>query len=152
MRDQHVLRLEITMYDACFVRETGAITCLDEQLEDLLQRDGRITGQLFLKVVTGDELHDDEQLLVIKTEIMNGNDIGVVEIGSGSGFLLELIPKGFVARKLLFEDLDRNCSIQNGIVAKVYISHTPGGQFLDDPVPMIEDQISVTFGRHAGRL
>ena len=93
------------------------------------QRDGFVDGvssalaQDGLEVLAGDVFHNDVKLIVIKAEIMDGDNVGVREVSRGARFCFEAFLKVIVVRIFFMQDLDRNRTFEHQVACKKHIRH-----------------------------
>jgi L-amino acid N-acyltransferase YncA len=69
---------------------------------------------------------------------MDGNDIGMGEIGGSTRLLPEAVLKGFVVGVVLVQDLDGNGAFEHQVAGTEYICHSARANALEELVPVIE--------------
>ena len=86
------MRLDVTMDEpgAVSIAQSGA-SLNDERDARFYRKSPALTDELF-EVFAGDMLHDNEEQVIRKSEIMDGDYIGMLQIRGGS----RLCPKVFL--------------------------------------------------------
>ena len=79
-------------------------------------------------------LHDDEVDSVHGVDLVDGHDVGMVERGSGPGFLDEAPPAAFVRHAVGGKDLDGDVPTQAWVAGAIDLAHSPRAQQREDLV------------------
>src|SRR6266498_790929 len=139
--DEQVLRLEITMHDGFFV-------CGGETQRDLLRvikcfarRKCAITKK-FSQFLAFEQFGDDKGCSLVSADIVDGQNVWMIECGSGASFLLEPSQPIRVQSERGGQELDRDFTIQAGIARAVDLAHTACANLADN---------RVMSKRHVGR-
>ena len=78
--------------------------------------------------LTVHQFADDE----IFSPIINADDVGVVQSGNGSGFLLEALAARGVASEIIGQDFDRDFTIEARVAGLVDLAHPARADGLED--------------------
>ena len=97
--NHEVVGLQIAMNDTDFVRPRESIRNLCRNADCLAERNGTRREQRPHRLATN-QFHGDEVRVVHATELVNGDDVGVIERGRGTGFRLKA-GQGFGLRMML---------------------------------------------------
>jgi hypothetical protein len=81
-----------------------------------------------------DQLHDDEVHPLGRLDLVDRDDVGVVQLGGGTGLLLEAGPARRVGEPVGREDLDRHLAPEPRVPGAVDLPHPPGPEGLEDLV------------------
>ena len=92
-RQQHVVRLDVTVHDAALVRVGEGRGHLHGDRERLGERQAPLERDALVQVVPVDELADDERAPVRLAAVDDGDDAGVREQGERAGLALEAIDR-----------------------------------------------------------
>ncbi len=131
--DHDVLRLEVAVGDAGLVGGGHPIGHLNRQIEQSPYRQ-RATGQQRPQGQAVHQLGDEVGYAVLGSDVVNGEDVGVVEGGDSSSFLLKApLPFGVLHRRR-GQDLDRHFAPQPGVAGAVDLAHTAGAELLQHRV------------------
>lgn len=130
--DQHVRRLEVAMDEPGVVGGQEPATGLDERVEDLLRRsrsllEPRPQGR------ARDQLHREDDVLPDHHHVEDVHDVGMRQAGHRLG----LAPQPDVARLALrhrVQELDRDPSVELGIVRRIHRAHASLTQRVEDHV------------------
>ncbi len=134
LADMDVRWLQVAMDDSPGVREAEAVRDLLHDAEDLIHGDGRAALDELLQVLALEQLHHHVEVPLLFDEVIDGDDIGVVEPGGVSRLALEALHEIGVGAESLGDDLDRDVTVQDGIVAFVDLTHGPFANLPDDVV------------------
>ena len=109
------------------------------------QRNGFLIGiatalaQERLQVLARNVFHDNEELALVETKIMYGDDVGVGKICSSTRLLAEALLEGFILRIMLVQQLYRHIAFQHQITRPEDIRHAAMAQTLQELITIIED-------------
>src|SRR5687767_12460359 len=67
-------------------------------------------------------------------DFMNGDDVGVVESGSGAGFLFESAEAVFVGGEARGEQLESHPAAEASVLSEIYLTHPAAPDLADDLV------------------
>ena len=87
LRDEDVLGLDVAVDDPLLVRRGEAVRDLDGVVDGLLRRQGR--AELLAERFALQKLRDDERAALVRADVVDDEDVGVIELGGGASFLLE---------------------------------------------------------------
>src|SRR5207249_3320261 len=79
-----------------------------------------------------EQLLDDVGRTAVRPEIVNGNDIGMVELACGARFLLEASQTVGVLGEGFWQDLDGDLATQPGVPRAVHLAHPARAQRRED--------------------
>jgi len=119
--------------DPLLVRRLERIGDVDADLEEL-PRFERSDVDTVLQGHPLEQLHHDEGLPLVLSDVVNRADVGVVEGGGGLRLSSEALYSGRVAEDPIREKLQRDGSVQPGVLGLVDHTHPPAAELLDDPV------------------
>ena len=131
--DEDVRRLDVAVDDPLGVGGVQGVGKLDSQLEQLLRLEG-LSSDAVLERLALQELHGDEGLALVLVDVVDRTDVGVVEGGAGLGLAPEPLQGDLVAEELLRQELQRDESVEAGVLGPVDDAHAPGAQLFDDAV------------------
>src|SRR5581483_695466 len=117
-RDEDVLRLQIAMDDALLVRggETGGdLLAVLHRLADRDARRARGVAELFAQSLAVEELHDEIGGAIVRSELVDGDEVRVVERARGARLLFEAAQAIGVARDVGGEHFDRDVAADAGV-------------------------------------
>ena len=83
-------------------------------------------------------LHDHERGAVALAPVVDLDDVGVGEVGSGAGLPAEPVDERGLGGELAVEDLDRNLPREHGVVRAEDLAHAASGHAGDDLVPAVD--------------
>src|SRR5438552_7373449 len=81
-----------------------------------------------------EQLLDDVGRTTVRPKIVNGNDIGMVELACGARFLLEASQTVGVLGEGFWQDFDGDLATQAGVPRAVHLTHPARAQRCDDLV------------------
>jgi len=82
----------------------------------------------------GDQLHGDEIHIAVAVDFVNRNDVGMVQCGSGLGFLDETQPPRGIGRLLRRKHLQRHEAVETRVPRLVDHAHAALAELLEDLV------------------
>ena len=71
---------------------------------------------------------------LVLVDVVDGADVGVVECGGGLGLPPEPLEGDPIAEELLGQELQRNGSVEAGVLGLVDDTHASAAKLLEDPV------------------
>ena len=126
MGDENVLRLQVAMDDAFFVRRGQTAGDLN-RVVDRLARGDRTVCHPGAKLVAFDELGDDigHPRAVGRTgaDVVDDQDVRMVERGGGACLLLEPLQSPGVAGQGTGQDLDGDVAVQARVPRPIHFAH-----------------------------
>ena len=125
--DEQVFGLQIAMNDAHVMCRRQSATNLDGVLDNFLGRQRALGGRAAQRLAF-QELRDDVRLAVVCAKVVHGDDVGVVQRGGRTGFLLESAEPIGVGTEDQRHDLDRNVPAEPRIVRPIYLAHAAGAE------------------------
>src|SRR6267143_6387484 len=81
-----------------------------------------------------DQLEDEVCQALLVPEVEDFQDVGVLEAGHRSRFLLEALPVPGVVREEVGQDLDRDVAVEARVIGAVHARHPAAPNPLDDAV------------------
>ncbi|MBK7180690.1 MAG: hypothetical protein IPH82_26510 [Chloroflexi bacterium] len=85
-----------------------------------------------------DVFHDDVMPVFFLADVVDGDDVGVGEVGGGVGFALEAHQKAFVAGQAFVEHFDGHDAPQFQILGAVNGGHAAAADAFQEPVTAVE--------------
>ena len=76
----------------------------------------------------GDVLHDHEVNAILRADVVNDADVGMLQCGDGFRFLLEAHLQIWVRRKMGGKDLNRYRALQPGVAGEIHFAHAAGAE------------------------
>ena len=132
-RNSQVTWLQIAMNHSVLMRRRQALRELHAQTENFLLRQ-RSGSHLFAECDSGDVLHHQEIHTLPRVEVVDGGDVGMVELREDQSFFVEMLAGGFVDQRTGRKDFDGNIAGEMLIAGAIDLSHTTGADLLDDAV------------------
>lgn len=139
--------LDVAVNDAGLVGVVKAVTDSFDDFSGL----GLLDFFLVAGVVEGfavDEFHADEEKVVDASEVIDGDEVGVVELGHGSGFGLELFFEAFALGDFTGEDFDGDFAVERGLKGAIDGTHAALGN--EGKVFICGEVFGDFFGRGGG--
>ena len=141
---QHVRRLDVAVHEPRGVRGREATTRGDEHRDDL-ERGAGAGVQPVVERAADHQLHRDEPLPVLLTEVVDGDHVRMREPRDRAPFLHELAARARAGRAV--QQLDGDLPVELRIVRGVHHAHPPGPERSLNPVP----PEPVALGERRGR-
>ena len=133
------------MDDAFLVGCGERVGHLATQIDDLLQVE-RLLVDHRLKGVSFEQLHDDEGLAVMLSQVVDRADVGVVESRSGPGLSLKALQGRRALGQLLRQELQSDLATEVQVLGCIDHTHSPATEAVDDTV------VGDGFADHESRL
>ena len=121
LRDEDVLGLDVAVDDPLLVRRGKAVSDLDGVVDGLLRRQG--SAELFAERFALQKLRDDEGASLVRPDVVDDEDVGVIELGGGAGFLLEAREAFGIRGEAGVDDLDRDVTAEPRVPRPVNLAH-----------------------------
>lgn len=86
-------------------------------------------GEELTQGLSFDEFEDQEIYTVVVTDVVQGADIGMRELGDGTSFVLESMAKMGILGKMLRQNLDRDEAIEATVSSAINFSHASGAEW-----------------------
>ena len=86
-----------------------------------------------------DVLHDDEVGAALLAPVVDGHDVGVVQVGRGLGLAAEALDERRVLGVLGEQHLDRHRPVEQQVAGQVDVGHAAAGQLAMQLVAIVED-------------
>src|ERR1035437_6547289 len=116
-----------------FMRCGQAFRELHAQTEDFLLRQGS-TSHLLAQCDSGDILHHQEIHTLLRIEVVNGSDVGMIELRENQSFFVEMLACGCVGQWTGREDFDGNITGEVLVPGTIDFSYATSADLLDDAV------------------
>jgi len=123
-RDEDVLGLDVAVDDPLLVGHGKAMRDLDGVANGLLRRQG--SAEFFAEQFALEELRDDEGASFVRSDVVDDEDVGVIELGGGTGFLLEAQEALGILCEAGVNDLDGDVASEPGVPCAVHLAHAAG--------------------------
>ena len=111
------------MHDACGMRLRETLGYLMGDVGEPSRRQPAV-GQQLAQGPALHQFHDDEGHAGLVADVMDGQDVGMVQGGSGLGFLLETTQTIAIVAEIGWEDLDRDRAIEASVARAVDLAHS----------------------------
>ena len=119
--DHQIGRFDITVNHATRVRVREAFAEAFDELQLTHRRHRSVAADYLTERLPVDVLHRDEGQALVFSDVEDGNDVAVSQIGGRSRFSREACPQVFVVR--LSEQLDGNLSLEVRVDCEIYRAH-----------------------------
>jgi hypothetical protein len=136
------------MDDSSGVCGREAAAYLQAVLDGLARRDGTV-GEPRAERVSIQQLEDDVRDSVLRADVVDGEDVGMVEGRDGPGFLLESAEAVGVALARRGHDLESDIPSETGITRAVDLAHAPRAQGRAD---LILAETATGYERHRAMM
>ena len=131
--EEYVLRFEITMDDPLVVRRGKALSDGCRILHRLSRRQVP-AGDALTKRFPFEQLHDRVGDPCVRSEVVDGEDVRMIELRHRPGLPLESIEPLASLGHILRQHLDRHVPIEPLVMSAVHLSHSACANPLDDAV------------------
>src|ERR1700682_2737860 len=129
-----IRRLDVSMYDAALVSECESGENVDDDVESGLQRKRLARLDQMLEINALDELHRDEEVTICFTQVVDAHDIWVLKRSGRLRLVQKTLAEVVLPRDRIIHHLDRNGTIEDGILGPVDDAHRPLADELEDAV------------------
>ena len=133
-RDEHVLRLQVTMHDTARVRRVERASDLTGVIDGLAARECHAAQRVAQRMAL-EQFHHRVGHAVVAAEIVNGEDVGVRERSDRVRFALEAGQPIGVGGECRRQDLDRDLPPQLRVARAIHFAHPAGAERVQDLVP-----------------
>ena len=113
--------------------------CLDGDIDCFLDGQPHPLFEDGFEIGAGDILHHQVKPVRIKTKVMDGDDVGMREVGSGFGFRSKTLPKSLVSGVILAQNFNRYRPFQHQIAGVVNHSHPTVADVLNELIAIAKD-------------
>src|SRR5688572_12877686 len=121
------------MYDPLFVGGGKAASDLQPIVDRLSLRQGNAVNSV-AQGFTFKQLGDYVGCSVMRTDLMNDENIGMIETAGGSRLLFKPTEPIFIGRKRRGQHFYRHISTDLRVVSTIHLAHAPGSDLGIDPV------------------
>ena len=121
------------MHETAGMRRRQRTGELDTDVHDVAHRQ-RAPLQTVPQRLTLDELRDEVRTVLDLAEIVDDDDMGVVQAGRGSGFLMKPSQPIAVNGEIRRQELERHRTIELGVVGKIHLAHSARAQPREQPI------------------
>ena len=111
----------------------SAVGDLRADLDRLAHRD-RAAVEPLAQGLAFQQLHDEVGGAVLRADVVDGDDVGMIESGDGARFLLEAAQAVAVGGDGLWQDLDGDLAIEPGVASAINFAHSTVADGSDDLV------------------
>ena len=132
-RHPHVRRLQVAVDDTLAVRGVERVCHLDAEVQERRELD-RPPPDPLAKRLPLEELHRDEPLPLVRVDVVDGADAGVVEGGGGARLALEALEGLGFPGEALGQELERHRAAEPGVLGLVDDAHPAAAELLDHAV------------------
>ena len=148
LRDEDVLRLQVPVNDPLLVRGGEAVGDLEGVVDRLALRE-LSAGERRAQCLSLEQLLDDVGRSIVRPDVVNSRDVGVVQDPGGARLLLESAQAVRVGGERRRQDLDRDLAPQSWVLRPVDFAHSPRAQRRDDlvgaqPAPRSNNHFAMT--------
>ena len=149
-RDQDVAGLDVAVHDAVAVGEAEGGGHVGGDLGRPARVQRALGADDLGEAAALDVLHDDEVGAALLAPVVDGHDVGVVEVGRGLRLAAEPLDEGRVLGVLGEQDLDRDGPVEQQVPGQVHVGHAAPRQAPVHLVAVVEDGGARRVG-HTGR-
>ncbi len=137
-KDEHVVRLEVTVHDPGPVRRRQCLGHLDCQSQRLLERKGSLLqgrGQrVSLQVLLNDVACRRIGIRLVHADVVHDRDVRVVQGRCSPRFLLEAVQAIGIVRESRRQHLDRDLAPESRVLGQVDLAHAASPERLENLV------------------
>jgi hypothetical protein len=130
---EYVRRLDVPMDDACGVCDIESVGNLDSKVNNLFNGES-LAMDMLTERFTVNEFHDDERMVVLLADIVNGADAGVIESGSGVGLPAETLQRLGILLHIIGEKFQGHDAVKAGVYGFVDNTHSASAKFFQDAI------------------
>jgi hypothetical protein len=131
--DEQVIRLHVAMDDAERVRGGETLRRLPRELDGFRRRQGAAL-QSRAQRLPFQQLAHEIRRAVVNTHVVNGEDVGVVQLAGRARFLLEAVHAPGVGPQSARDQLDRDVPAETRVARAIDLAHAAGAQPTDNLV------------------
>jgi hypothetical protein len=124
---------DIAVDNAGTVSSFQRISDLDSEQQERLHLQ-RLAGDALLQGGAVEILHDDEGLVILFANVVDGANARVIQCGGSSRLALKTIQGVRVADELIRQKLDGDISLEADVLCLINHSHAAAAQFFQYPV------------------
>ena len=121
------------MNDALGVRRVEGVRHLDAEIQERRKLDGT-SADPFAQRLPLEQLHRDEPLALVRVDVVNGADAGMVEGGGCARFALKALERLGRAGQVLGQELEGHGAAEASVLRLVDDTHPAAAELLDDVV------------------
>src|SRR6266480_186939 len=136
--EHDVVRLDVAVHDAAFVRVGQGARHLHQDLPDLRRGERAARGQHGRQRLAAQELHHEIDHAAGLADAIDRDDARVLELGGRLGFPLEPLDELLVEREGERQDLDRHIALQLFFARLEDNGHPAAAQLLEDLVLVVQ--------------
>jgi len=138
-REQHVARLHVAVHHTAAVRERERRRDLGGDVGGLARFEPALAADQIAQGTTLHVLHHDEVRARLLAPVVDGDDVRVVQVGSGLCLAAEPLDERRLARVLGEKSLERDQAIQRFVAREVHLGHAAVGELALDPISVRKD-------------
>src|SRR4029450_4790539 len=112
IRDEDVRWLDVPMDDPRSRSGIQGIGQLRAQFQDFVGFKAPLTRESCLECLSPEQFHHDEGLALVIADFVNRTNVGMIQSGGGTGFMLESRNPDRILAKRVRENLNRNLASQ----------------------------------------
>ena len=131
--NKNISRLDVAMNDSLSMGSDESVSNVDGNVEEWFQLQ-RLTSNPLLQAFPFQLLHHDEGVTVVVLNLINGANVGMVQLRRSPGFALKALYRFFVAQQVFRNELQRNVAPQADVFGLVHNSHTTTAKFAYDAI------------------
>ena len=152
--DRDVVGLRVPVDDVVGVGGADRAQQLLDDVQGLGDRQPAPVGEHRPDREAVDELHDDEEGVLVGVEVVDADDTRVIEGGDGRRLALETVPELRVLGVAVAQDLDRDRYLEAGVETAIDDAHRATPELLGDreTTEMVHEQASCANGLGARSL
>src|SRR5215813_9871336 len=136
VRDEQVLRLQVTMDDAFGMRGGQSLGDLPRVIDSLSRSDCALFYQ-FAQLLAFEQFGDDIGRAFMRADVVNREDVRVVERRGGAGFLLEAAQAVRIPGELGGQQLDGDLATESRVFGQIDLAHSAGAKLRNNLI-MVE--------------
>ncbi len=130
---ENIRRLDVAVNNSLGMRRIQRIANIQSDLQKAMQL-YRFARRSVLQSDAIEKLHDDERLVLIIVDLMDGADIGMVESGSRARLAPEARQSDRILRYIWRQKLDRHETAEFQVLSLVDHSHAAAAEFFHNAV------------------
>ena len=127
-RKKDVRGLDVAMDDAFGMRSDERVGNLDGDVEKLVEFHG-LAAETLLQTLAFQLLHDDERVAVVVVNLVDGADVGVVQLRGSACFTLEPLERLAIVDEGVRDELEGHVAAKTSVFRLVHDSHAAATEF-----------------------
>src|SRR6266404_8942447 len=134
LADADIGRLDVSMHDPTLVSECESGENIDDDVQPLLQRKRLTRLDQMLEIYALDEFHRDEEMTIGLSQIVDAHHIRVLKRSGRLRLVQKTLAQVVLPRDRIIHHLDRDRTVEDGILGPVNDTHRALAYELEDAV------------------